>query len=210
MLASADVNFVGHAAAARWHSDEPGFALGAMLPDFATMCQAPVPEPRHPVIAAGVSHHHRADAAFHRLPGFLSLFRDAAARLRDAGATSGPARGAAHVAVELFLDGELVRDDAVADHYQAALALAAPANDSFALAGWDQLYPRLAARGVPHGYRDPEVVADIVVYILGRRPLLRPAPADEDAIRRQLPAVRDAVIDGAAGIMLNLRDRLSP
>jgi hypothetical protein len=28
------VNFFGHATVASWHSDEPAFALGAMLPDL--------------------------------------------------------------------------------------------------------------------------------------------------------------------------------
>ena len=32
------MNFFGHALAASWRSREPGFALGSMLPDFASMC----------------------------------------------------------------------------------------------------------------------------------------------------------------------------
>lgn len=204
------MNFVGHAAAARWHSSEPLFALGAMLPDFATMCQARVPEPAHAAVVAGVSHHHRVDAAFHRLPGFLTLYRDASERLRRAGAGRGPARGAAHIAIELFLDGELVRDGEIADHYLAALALGAPAAAHVELAGWNALYPRLAARGVPHAYRDPDQVTDIILHILGRRPLLAPTGDDATAIREQLPPLRARVAAEARSIMAALEARLAP
>jgi hypothetical protein len=182
-----------------------------MLPDFATMCQARLAPPADPEVAAGVDHHHRADAAFHRLPGFLALYRDAEARLRRAGAGRGPARGAAHVAIELFLDGELVRDQEVADGYLAALDRGAPDRRAgFDLDGWHRLHARLAERGAPHGYRDPALVAEIVVRILAPRRYLAPSANDAAVIRGELPRIRERTAAEAGAIMDALRTRLDP
>ncbi len=179
-----------------------------MLPDFATMCQARLSEPRDPDVADGVRHHHHADAAFHRLRAFLDLYREGERLLGAAGAARGPARGGAHVAIELFLDGELVRDREVADIYLEALAEGAPRHATVELAGWETLHGRLVDRGVPHGYRDPALVGEVVARILSPRPLLACAPADERALARALPLLAGQVSAAAPSIMRQLRARL--
>lgn len=181
-----------------------------MLPDFATMCQARLGPPRDPAVAAGVAHHHRADAAFHRLPLFLTHYKEATRRLERAGLARGPARGAAHVVVELALDGELVRDEAWAGAYLGALAHGHPsrAGDALELVGWPLLHERLTARGVPHGYRDPTTVGRIIAHILSGRPLLALRTGDEARVRGELPRIQERVAADAAAIMSALAVRL--
>jgi hypothetical protein len=205
------MNFVGHAVAALWQDESPAFGLGAMLPDFATMCQGRLGAPRDATIAAGVSHHHRADAAFHRLPLFLTLYKDATGRLGRAGLARGAARGAAHVAVELALDGELVREERHAHAYLTALAHGHPArsNGGFDLAGWPRLHERLTEHGVPHAYRDPTNLARILERILSGRPLLQLAAGDEARLRGELPSICDRVAGEAEAVMHALAARLS-
>lgn len=204
------MNFVGHVVAAQWQSTSPAFGFGAMLPDFATMCQARLVPPRDPAVAAGVAHHHRTDAAFHRLPQFLALYKEATRRLGRAGLARGPARGAAHVVVELALDGELVRHEAWAEAYLEALAHGHPsqAGQTLELAGWPLLHERLSARGVPHGYRDPTTVARIVAHILADRPLLALGGGDEARLRGELPRIQERVAAEAEAIMRALASRL--
>jgi len=181
-----------------------------MLPDFATMCQARLGEPTDPNVASGVRHHHRADAAFHRLRAFLDLYREGERLLGAAGAARGPARGGAHVAVELFLDGALVRDPAIAEIYLEALAAGAPRHGTVELDGWEALHGRLVSRGVPHGYRDPALVAEITAHILSRRPLLACSPDDERALDRALPRLAGQVSAAVPSILDQLRQRLPP
>lgn len=181
-----------------------------MLPDFAAMCQARLGAPRDPAIAAGVAHHHRVDAAFHRLPLFLAHYKEAEQRLRRAGLGRGPARGAAHVVVELAIDGELVRDESRAVAYLAALDAGHPtrAGEGFELAGWQPLHDRLTARGVPHAYRDPSTVARIVGHILAGRPLLALGEGDELRLRGELPRIFEGVAAETEAIMDGLSSRL--
>lgn len=169
------VNFVGHAAVAWRARPEPGFVLGAMLPDFASMSRARVRAVRAGAVADGVDHHHEVDVRFHRSGAFRRLCADAHDRLAARGVRRGGARGAAHVGVELLLDGALVGDAAVREAYVAALEAPDAAiewrTDDCA-ARWASLRDRLAAHGVPDEYADPAVVADRVIAILRRRPLL--------------------------------------
>src|SRR4051812_40545259 len=104
------MNYFGHATVAtRLHAaPPPGVALGAMLPDFFSMCGARPTRIDDATIAAGVELHHATDAAFHQLAPFSGLVRELSERLTAAGVSRGPMRGVAHVAVELFLDGTLV------------------------------------------------------------------------------------------------------
>ncbi len=113
------------------------------------------------------------------------------------------------MAVELFLDGELVRDPAIADVYLEALAAGAPSHETVELDGWAALHGRLVGRGVPHGYRDPALVAEIIAHILSRRPLLACSPDDERALARALPRLARQVSAAAPSIMAALRDRLA-
>ena len=121
------MNYFGHAAIASWHvaptaPDSGATALGAMLPDFATMSGTRLADPTDAGVARGIDLHHETDAAFHPLPVVLALMRELDERLDAAGCARGPRRAVAHIGVELLLDGVLVEDETYRASYLAALA----------------------------------------------------------------------------------------
>lgn len=206
------VNFFGHAATASWTGCDPVRCLGAMLPDFATMARAQLSCVDHPALAAGVDFHHAVDRVFHGLPSVRGWMRDAAAMLGRAGVARGPALGAAHVGVELLLDGELTRDDGAAEHYLAALACAADARIDGAIVWqgdgrdrWQLVRDRLGEHGVPTDYRDPAEVARRLARILAPRPRLRLAPGDEARLAEVFAALGPGIAAGAASVERDLR-----
>lgn len=209
------MNFVGHAMAARWEHDDPGFVLGAMLPDFAQMCGAQLGSAHAREVAAGIACHHRADAVFHETPEFLSLCAAARVALRAAGMGRGPTLAAAHVGVELLLDGCWLDDPQVDAAYLGAVAHATrlPAD----AVGWREpvharrfegLCARLHAAGSPRAYRDPVAVGLRLTQILARRPRLAPAPGDQERLVRWAEAARPAVIEAAASLRAALFEGL--
>ncbi|MEM9490726.1 MAG: hypothetical protein AAGC55_16380, partial [Myxococcota bacterium] len=165
-------------------------------------------------VAAGIALHHRTDAAFHRLPLFLELYRDTAQSLLARGVARGGARGSAHVAVELLLDGVLTDDPAAARHYLAALAWTREAagllhwRQPDQAMRWDHLCSRLQEHGIPHDYRQPTVVAQRVERILAHRPRLALSPTDARAVQAEISALSERVTASAAAIMADLRRRL--
>ena len=118
------VNFFGHAWLAAGRNANPRFVLGAMLPDLAPMAGLRLRGANDAALSAGIAHHLAVDAAFHALPVFQRLTADAARALRRAGLRRGPARGAAHIGLELLLDGWLAQRCGVPDAYRTALAQA--------------------------------------------------------------------------------------
>ena len=189
------MNFFGHAVAASWRRPTPRFVLGAMLPDFAVMAGgrlAAVDPARAPELASGIEWHHLTDAVFHRLEPFRRWSRELTALLSAGGVSRGPSLAAGHVGVELLLDGALVdREPEVAEIYTAALG---EVREVAALIEWRGPRPpiaglatELARRGLPVGYRDPEVVASRVARVLSRRPRLA-MPAT------QVPLLVDALV----------------
>jgi hypothetical protein len=206
------MNFFGHAAVAAWlcGPDDGGAALGAMLPDFAGMVGARAPSARDARITAGIELHHRTDAAFHRLPGFVTLQRELDHRLGDAGCRRGPARATAHIGVELLLDGALSGDGDARVAYLAALEVDAELtwredDDAERYAG---LLARLRDHGVPDDLRRPEVAAARVLRAISFRPLLRADDRDAAIIRRELAAVAPRVAAMAPRIADDLRAAL--
>src|SRR2546428_3982578 len=117
MLAK-EMDFFGHAAVASWRDGGPAVVLGAMLPDFATMCRARLDTPTDAEIAVGVELHHATDAAFHQLPVVTGLMRELDDRLARGGCARGPRRAVAHIGTELLLDGVLVDDAAYRASYE--------------------------------------------------------------------------------------------
>lgn len=206
------MNFVGHAMAARWEHEDPRFVLGAMLPDLAQMCGARLAATDDDVLAAGVACHHRVDAAFHDTAGFAALCSEARGRLRAAGLARGPVLAAAHVGVELLLDGCWLDEPAVDAAYLAAVAHATrlPAHAvTWALEAHAQRFQGLCARlhaaGSPRAYRDPLEVGRRLALILARRPRLRPAPGDEERLVQWAEAARPAVLAAAPALRAELR-----
>ena len=206
------MNFFGHAAVAGWlvGPDDGAAALGAMLPDFAGMIGARVPTSSDPRLTAGIDLHHRTDAAFHRLPAFVTLQRELDHRLGDAGCRRGPARATAHIGVELLLDGVL-SDDAVARAaYLAGIGTDGDLDwredgDAARYAG---LLARLRDHGVPDDLRRPDVAAARVLRAIAHRPLLRADDRDAAIIRRELAAVAPRVAAMAPRIADDLRAAL--
>lgn len=197
------MNFFGHALTAAWADPDPRFALGAMLPDFATMAGVRQPDPDDPAIGAGVAWHHRTDAAFHECADFSALIDRGRAALLASAVGRGPALAASHVGIELLLDGELCADARVVDHYRAALACRAALVPAIRA-----VVDRLAAAGAPHWYRDPDEVTRALLRILGRRPRLALAPADLGAVRRWLGEVQPQVRDAVPSLLAELSGRL--
>ncbi len=196
--------------AASWQSDDSEFALGAMLPDFANMASARLAPDQPTSIGEGVAFHHHSDKAFHGLRGFRDLERWTLQHLLDTGLRRGPSRGVAHVGVELCLDGALIgQADQV---YLGALACAAEAplrwtrpEDASKFA---TLIRRLQEIGVPHGYRDPEVLSTRLIRIFAPRPLLALKDSETDLLQSAMPAVQDRVHNGAEPMMDALRQQL--
>ena len=211
------LNYFGHACVANWSTDLPAVVLGAMLPDFAAMARSRIESLKDGPLRAGAALHQRTDAAFHRLAEFRRLYRDGARALEELGLGRGPARGAAHVAVELLLDGELLEQPGAQAAYLAALEAASRPELARAVhwrspegsARWESLLDQLRTAGVPLGYRDPARVAAHVGRALhGRRHLQLDAragsqvaawagevqPRVRSAAPRILAALRAAVI----------------
>jgi hypothetical protein len=207
------VNYFGHAAVASWAREpSPGTALGAMLPDFATMSGARLATPDDATIAAGIDLHHATDAAFHHLAPVRALMRELDERLDRGGCARGPRRAVAHIGVELLLDGVLVGDTQYCDTYVAALAY-----DTTALRFRDDedpprfaaLHARLAAYGVPRDLQEPAAIVHRLHRMLARRPLLAPSSADLDVIRHALVEQAPRVTVATEAVLRALRAALT-
>jgi hypothetical protein len=212
------VNYFGHAAVASWHvppeAEHSGpTALGAMLPDFATMSGTRLAEPAHPDIARGIDLHHATDSAFHHLPPVLALMRELDGRLQAAGCARGPRRAVAHIGIELLLDGVLVDEASYRATYLAALAHD-PADVRFReetdeprFAG---LHARLRTYGVPDDLREPSSIVHRLSRMLAHRPLLAPSASDLTAIRGALADQRHRVEVAADTVLRGMRAALAP
>jgi hypothetical protein len=206
------VNYFGHAIVASWASPAGGHALGAMLPDFQTMCGARVAAVADADLEAGIALHHRTDAAFHRLPAFVGLTRELEARLTAAGVGRGPTRAVGHIGIELLLDGALLDDAAGRAAYLAALV-----HPTGAIAWRDDgdelrfaaLHARLRAHGIPDDLARPESAAARVLRMIAPRPRLRATGAEPEVIRRELAAIAPVVRVRARAIVAALRVALA-
>jgi hypothetical protein len=203
------VNFFGHATVATWTSEAtPAFVIGAMLPDFATISGARSVRATHPETTRGVALHHATDAVFHVSPDFVVLSRRVREHLERGGIRHGSARAAAHVGIELLLDGTLVTDARACDLYVRALE---DAGAHIGSASTDDI-PRLArfldrvrGAGIPYPYRDPRAVADRVHRALASRPLLALPAGRSEVLASVLAAVAPDVRARAASLLDDVR-----
>ena len=208
------MNFFGHAAiVGRAEPGAPGgVVLGAMLPDFATMCRARLAPAEDADLARGVALHHATDAAFHTLPAVLGLMRELDERLALGGCARGPRRAVAHIGVELLLDGVLVDDAAARASYLAGLACDAAGvrwRDPDGDARFAALIARLRAYGVPADLREPAAIVERLRRILAHRPLLAPSGSDLHAIRDALVAHQPRVEIAADTVLRGTLARLA-
>ncbi|HEU4733565.1 MAG TPA: hypothetical protein VFT22_36980 [Kofleriaceae bacterium] len=204
------MNFFGHAAVASWAASPPGVVLGAMLPDFATMCGGRITAAEDPAVTRGIALHHATDAVFHRLPTVTAAMRELDAQLDQRGCARGPRRAVAHIGVELLLDGVLVDEPAYRAAYLEGLAHdpSLAWRDSDTAPQFARLLDRLRARGVPDDLRLPEAITALVHRILVHRPLLAASPSDLVAIRGALVAFRPRIEAAAGTIVRGVRAAL--
>lgn len=184
------MNFVAHVLVAE-RVVAPGHLgvwLGAAGPDLARMAGVAL-APSTAEVAAGVALHHRTDAVFHDLAWFRDTSRSLTADLGERGVRRGPARGAAHVLVELLLDGALL----AGGHDRGAFAttwtaLGVPTDEVVALVGpdadppWRAFLEAVTTRLAPIRYEEPAYAAARVAGTLARRPRLALSPAEEAAL----------------------------
>jgi hypothetical protein len=195
------VNFFAHAVLASERSADAAFVLGAMLPDlcgFASvrLAHAAAGELAPGALREGVRFHHASDAAFHAHRSFGARCAELTHTLEARGVRRGPARGVAHVASELLLDGWLAREVGVPRAYRDALG-GAPglfARECFAPHERDAVAAvcaRVFASPLPEAYADAAFVCERVERALAPRPFL--------ALRAcELPAVAEALAAEAA------------
>lgn len=205
------VNFFGHAAVASWHPGRGGLPLGAMLPDFSTMCRARITGTSDAEVTAGIALHHATDAAFHTLPAVTGLMRELDQRLERGGCARGPRRAVAHVGVELLLDGVLLDEAEYRDAYILGLEYDAPLiwRDPGDDLRFDALLARLRAHGVPDDLRRPESITYRLSRMLSHRPLLAPSASDLTTITVALIEHKPRVEIAADTVLRGVRARLA-
>ena len=204
------MNYFGHALVASWRAAPAAMVLGAMLPDFSSMCRARLAPAQDAEVDAGLALHHATDAAFHDLPAVVGLMRELDARLDHLGCARGPRRAVAHVGIELLLDGVLLDDEAGRSSYLAGVATEAEV-------AWEHdgaprfaiLRDRLRTYGVPEDLRDAGAITERLARVLGGRPLLRPSAADLRAIRTALGEQQPRVVVAADTVLRGVRARLT-
>ena len=206
------VNYFGHAAVASWLGEpSAGRSLGAMLPDFATMCGARLAEPTDPEIAAGIALHHRTDAVFHQAAPVLALMRELDAKLDALGCARGPRRAVAHIGTELLLDATLLDTEAYRESFLSAFTV------DPALVAWREpdgssrfarLHERMTSYGVPDDLAEVSAITARLQRMLAHRPLLAPNAADLRAIAAGLAAHRARVEVAAPTILRAVRAAL--
>jgi len=193
------VNFFGHAAAACRIDDDPFFILGAMAPDLLPLCGAVPSGAASPRVTVGEAHHHSVDLLFHNNPAFTTLASWASLSLRELGLHRGAARGAAHVGIELLLDGVLATETRARAAYARSLVAAETTGtpfvwrDELSRSRWQTLVVRLRTGPVPDAYRDSAFVAERVLGALARRPRLALSEIETLTLRRFLPALGSRV-----------------
>jgi acyl carrier protein phosphodiesterase len=205
------MNFLGHAAVARWVGSDPRWVLGAMIPDFASMCRARVSGAECPTVGAGIAFHHATDDVFHGAPTFVGLYARGTAALEAAGVDRGPARAVAHVGTELILDGLLLDDTELTRSYLSALEALPGVVLAFRSDGEERflrLRDRLLGHGLPQDYRDPERVALRLEQILAHRPRLALRPEHRARVTSFLEHARAELARGLPTLWAELREGL--
>ena len=183
------MNFVGHAVVAGRERTEAAFAFGAMVPDLRRFARREDAAPTRDAdtLVAGVRSHHRIDAAFHD----HELFRAWMAGVVSAmPAPDRGARAAAHVAVELAIDG-LLLDGGVAGAYDDALEWALLSFDG----AWLEAVERMRTGEIVEAYRTADGIAARVVGVMNRRPRLRRLDVDERALAAAVASVIPSITD---------------
>lgn len=207
------MNFFGHAAVASWVRTSGPLALGAMLPDFASMARGRLRRVTSWEVAEGIELHHRTDAVFHAAPTFVTLCVRAVADLGEQGLSRGGARAAAHVATELLLDGAMAEDGAACETYLEALDAGRHEahgrhvewDDDAQRARFSAVRARLAGYGISAAIGEVDFVTDRVVGLLASRPRLTLDAPAAVVLRAYLREHRPRVLAAAATLLDEVR-----
>lgn len=180
------MNFVAHAVVA---GDPAPFAFGAMVPDLLKLVGVPLGV-ESAEVEAGVRSHHAVDARFHDHLMFKAWMR----AVRDELGGTRIAYAAAHVGVELAMDGVLLEwartsafDDAMS---WARQELTGP---------WRELAQR--APELVDAYRSPGGVARRTMGAISRRPRLSRLALDEHDLAHAIAIVRPAIEADLDGVL---------
>jgi hypothetical protein len=196
------VNFVAHMVVAHRVADAPSTALllGAAAPDLARMARLPVATAGSADLLAGVATHHRTDAVFHELSWFRDHNRRLVRDLAERGVRRGPARGAAHVLIELLLDGALLADPGHGETFARPWgAMSGPDDDALAVVDpahhdrWADFLDQLTTRLDPTAYGDPSYAAARTANALSRRPRLALTDGETAGLRHVAAEIQPAI-----------------
>ncbi len=206
------MNFFGHCVVARLKSAGPGFILGAMLPDFATMISARPPRSSHDGVSSGIDFHHATDDVFHGSKGFRDLQNTAFESLRRRGVNRGGARAVAHIGVELLIDGHLAHDtdacraytDALREGTPSALGMFIQWRDEAEGSRYAELRNRLEIYGVRPG-SDAESLSARLGRILAPRPRLAIDQHEQTLVRDWIEDSREQVVACTDELMTEVR-----
>ncbi len=182
-----------------------------MLPDFSLMCGARIAGSDDTDVAEGITLHHATDSAFHGAAVVLGLMRELDERLERGGCAKGPRRAAAHIGVELLLDGVLVDNDDYRDAYMLGIEYDAPItwrNEGDG-ARFATLLERLRTFGVPMDLKKPEAIVFRLSRMLANRPLLAPSSNDLAVITVALIEHKPRVQVAAEAMLRMVRAALS-
>jgi hypothetical protein len=202
------VNFFAHAVLASERCAETAFVLGAMLPDLCGFARVRIGELEPGALRDGVHFHHASDAAFHAHRGFAAQCSALVRALEARGVRRGPARGVAHVANELLLDGWLAQGAGVPTAYRDSLkdSRALFEHARFGARGGEAVSAvcaRIHASPLPGAYADVAFVCERVERALAARPFLALAAGERDAVAE---AVAEAALHCERWAPFVLRD----
>lgn len=213
------MNFVAHVLVADrlTTAGGPSILVGAAAPDLVRMAGVPLAVDLAPAPAAGVALHHRTDAAFHDLAWFRGTTRALSAELVDRGVRRSPARGAAHVLVELLLDGALLVGGHDTGGFRTAWSsLAAQDDHARAVvagehqAAWLGFLDLLTTRLEPERYADPDYAAQRVTGTLARRPRLALTVTEAATVAAAADATAATVAVSAPSVLAGVTSALRP
>ena len=223
VIALLSMNFFGHAALAASHfnderplpseSELSRLCVGAMLPDFIGMLRLSRPDLTDSVLARGVAFHHKTDEAFHELPSFLRLSREAFAWLSEQRLPRGPARAVAHIGIEMLLDEVFAQQARAREAYLAALRVPLEQLMSFPVPSDQErlaaLRSALLERASTVLEPPARLVAERIVRTLAGRPRLATGDAGQELLVRWVETTRPQITAEAPEVFASLRLRLA-
>jgi hypothetical protein len=207
------VNFFAHAFLASERHSDAAFVLGAMLPDLCGFARVRAVRGAPGALGEGVRFHHASDAVFHGSRLFGERCAGLASRLEARGVRRGPARGVAHVGLELLLDGWLARAAGVPRGYRESLEraetlLGEGALELEARRGVAAVCLRVHASPLPEAYVDAAFVCERVERALAQRPFLALQAGELEAVATALGEAALACADWAPSVLAGVRRAL--